>query len=191
MQSSINKFLEGKSIYEFYYTNQEIFDQFKEKPLLIVSETNDIEQEVQEKLIIQDKYRKLNNTFFKKNKLKIDVVNINKKSKEITIIESKENNKDKKYTFKFDNIFPKQKEKLPVIHNFSIKANRRVYRAFSQTRKVLNALLKKYKEFKNINIELARDLYLSQKKKKELINSQNKNRKNNEEAKANGFQPKK
>lgn len=91
MQNNINEFLEGKSIYEQYYNNQQIFDQFKEKPLLIVSETNDIKQEIEikEKLIIQDKYRKLNNTFFKKNKVKIHV---DRESQEIKIEILKTNN---------------------------------------------------------------------------------------------------
>ena len=173
MQNNINKFLEGKSIYELYYNNQQIFDQFKEKPLLITSEAN---EEIQEKLIIQDKYRKLNNTFFKKNKVKISL-----ERQKIKIEISKT---DELYTFKFEKInsIDNTPLKLPVINNFSIKANRRVYRAFSQTRKVLNALLRKYGGFKNVNIELARDLYLSDKKKAELIKKQNENRKQNEEA---------
>lgn len=177
MQNNINEFLKGKSTHENYYNNKQIFGQFNEKPLLITSETNDIIQEIQEKLIIQDKYRKLNNTFFKKNKVKIDVRE--KQEIKIKILKT-----DEQYTFKFQKINSRDNTplKLPVISDFSIKANRRVYRAFSQTRKVLNALLKKYEYFKNINIELARDFYLSDKKKSELTKKQNENRKQNEEA---------
>lgn len=177
MQNNINEFLKGKSTHENYYNNKQIFDQFNKKPLLITSEAI---QEIQEKLIIQDKYRKLNNTFFKKNKVKI----IPERQK----IEIKISKTDELYTFKFEKInsIDNTPLKLPVISDFSIKANRRVYRAFSQTRKVLNALLRKYGDFKNVNIELARDFYLSDKKKAELIKKQNENRKQNEEAKEKG-----
>ena len=180
MQNNINEFLKGKSTHENYYNNKQIFDQFKEKPLLITSEAI---QEIQEKLIIQDKYRKLNNTFFKKNKVKICVRDRQEIEIEILKTKTKES-----YTFKFEkiNLIDNNPLKLPVISDFSIKANRRVYRAFSQTRKVLNALLRKYENFKNINIELARDFYLSDKKKAELIKKQNENRKQNEEAKEKG-----
>lgn len=174
MQNNINEFLKGKSTHENYYNNKQIFDQFKEKTLLITSEAI---QDIQEKLIIQDKYRKLNNTFFKKNKVKIS---LERQKIKIEILKTSE-----LYTFKFEKInsIDNTPLKLPVISDFSIKANRRVYRAFSQTRKVLNALLRKYENFKNINIELARDFYLSDKKKSELIKKQNENRKLNEEAK--------
>ena len=68
MQDNINEFIEGKSVYDGYYNNKQIFSQFEKKPLIIVSQNK---QKIQEELIIQDKYRKLNNAFFKKNKMHV------------------------------------------------------------------------------------------------------------------------
>ena len=194
MQNDINEFIQGKNIYENYYNNEKVFSQFNKKtPLLI---TNKNQHEIKEQLIIQDKYRKLNSTFFKdeeKNGKKINI-NILKEKQEIQIEIIKKHEYDESYTFKFKEINSEynipDKIKLPVMNDPSIKANRAVYRALTQTRKVLNALLAKYK-FKNINIELARDFYLSNEKKKELERKQKANKKQNQEAIEKGFRPRK
>lgn len=191
MQNIINEFIQGKT--ELYYNNEKIFNQFnKANPLLI---TNKNKQEIKEQLIIQDKYRKLNITFLKDDKKENKKININViEEKQEIQIEIIKNHEYESYTFNFKKLNSEnnvqKKIKLPVMNDPSIKANRTVYRALTQTRKVLNALLAKYK-FKNINIELARDFYLSNDKKQKLKNKQKENKRQNEEAVKKGVKSRK
>ena len=81
------------------------------------------------------------------------------------------------YNFKNDDVDAKYK--LPVISKDEIR-NPVVYRAVTQTRKVINAIIDKYGSPFEIYIELARELTKSFKERKETESKQKENRTQNE-----------
>ena len=85
------------------------------------------------------------------------------------------------YHYKDDDANPKYK--LPVIPKEDIR-NPVVYRAVTQTRKVINAIIDKYGSPFEIHIEVGNELTKSFKDRKEIENRQKENRELNEKLKA-------
>ena len=77
---------------------------------------------------------------------------------------------------------PKRKEKTVLLPNIPNIANPVVMRALTQTRKVVNAIIKKYGSPVSIHIELARELSHSSDERQKIQTAQEKNRKKNETA---------
>ena len=76
--------------------------------------------------------------------------------------------------------FGSRKEKTifaSPIKDLDLEKNYVVFRAMNQSRKVLEALFKKYGTFSNINVEMARDIYQSKKNKDKITQMQGENRK--------------
>lgn len=78
--------------------------------------------------------------------------------------------------------FDKTKKPFAPFWDPDVEKNPVVWRAVNQTRKVLKALINRYKEFANINIELARDVAQSLKNWKKDRERQFEREKNNERA---------
>lgn len=84
------------------------------------------------------------------------------------------------YDFKALNGFDRKKLIDPI--NQEDIANPVVFRALAQSRKVINAIIRKYGSPVTINIELARDMYHNFSERKEMLRKMNENRSINEKA---------
>ncbi len=72
---------------------------------------------------------------------------------------------------------------LPPFEEFATETNNAVVcRAVAQYRKIINALIKKYGAFHKINIELAREIGISQKEREKIENEQEENQKRKKDA---------
>lgn len=87
----------------------------------------------------------------------------------------------KLYHHTLENIVPEKHDLLPQFTK-NIR-NPRVTRALFEVRKLINALIKKYGKMDKIVVEIATELRLSPDELNELIRKQNRNKKENEEAK--------
>lgn len=85
---------------------------------------------------------------------------------------------EKKYDYLYSN------GKLKPITDPDMIRNPVVYRSLNETRKIINALLGKYKDISIINIEVAKDVGKSFEQRKETAKYQRENEENNEQLKA-------
>lgn len=91
---------------------------------------------------------------------------------------NKEHPEEHKYDYVYDN------GKLKPIADPDMVRNPVVYRSLNETRKVINALLGKYKDISAINIEVAKDIGKSFEQRKETVKFQRENEESNEQLRA-------
>lgn len=91
---------------------------------------------------------------------------------------NKENPENKKYDYLYDN------GKLKPIADSDMIRNPVVYRSLNETRKVINAILGKYKDISMINVEVAKDIGKSFEQRQETMKYQRKNEESNEQLRA-------
>lgn len=91
-------------------------------------------------------------------------------------------NKEHPEEFKYD--YLDAKGKLKPIADPDMVRNPVVYRSLNETRKIINAVLGKYKDITSINIEVAKDVGKSFEQRKETAKFQRENEESNEQLKA-------